>query len=141
MSPKELPYWSLTPADLCRRLETGEQGLADEDAHARLARLGANLLRPRTHAGTASLLLSQFKSPIVLSLIFAASLAFFLGQHTDASIILVIVLDSGLLGFWQERGAADAVEALLARVRIKATLVRNAQEVEVSRSKKSSPVT
>ena len=37
MSPKELPYWSLTPADLCRRLETGEQGLADEDAHARLA--------------------------------------------------------------------------------------------------------
>ena len=89
------------------------------------------MLRPQRFAGTASLLLSQFKSPIVLILLFAASLAFFLGQHTDASIILAIVLGSGLLGFWQERGAAGAVEALLARVRIKAMVVRDGQDVEV----------
>jgi P-type Mg2+ transporter len=131
MDPEDLPYWSLPVPDLSRRLETGDHGLCGEDARARLARVGANVLRPRRRAGTAWLLLSQFTSPIVLVLIFAALLASFLGQHIDATIILMIVLGSGLLGFWQERGAVGAVEALQARVRIKATVVRDGQEAEV----------
>ena len=98
---------------------------------ATAAPAGAAAPRPRRLIGTARLLLSQFKSPIVLILLFAASLASFLGQHTDAAIILAIVLGSGVLGFWQERGAAGAVEALLARVRIKATVVRDGREVEI----------
>jgi len=131
MSPQSLPFWSLTPAELFRRLETSECGVGSVEARARLARLGANVPRLRWRAGTVALLLSQFTSPIVLILLFAVCLAFFLGQHTDALIILTIVLGSGLLGFWQERGAAGAVEALLARVRIKATVVRDGKQVEV----------
>ena len=46
-------------------------------------------------------------------------------------IILVIVLVSGLLGFWQERGAANAVEKLLAIVQIKATVLRNGASKEI----------
>ena len=65
------------------------------------------------------LLLSQFKSPIVLLLRFAAGLSMFLGEHTDALIIFFIVFVSGLLGFWQERGAANAVAKLLAVVQTK----------------------
>ena len=131
MSPEGLPFWSLPLPDLCRSLETGDHGLADAEARDRLVRLGANVLRPRRHAGAVSLLLAQFTSPIVLILILAAMLASFLGQHTDATIILLIVLGSGLLGFWQERGAAGAVEALLARVRIKAAGVRDGRQIEV----------
>ncbi len=125
MSPQSLPFWSLAPAELFRQLECSERGLSGDEARARLGRLGANVLRLRRRAGTAALLLAQFTSPIVLILLFAALLAFFLGQHTDALIILTIVVGSGLLGFWQERGAAGAVEALLARVRIKATVMRD----------------
>lgn len=51
------------------------------------------------------LLLSQFKSPIILILIFAALLSLFLRDAVDTVIILAIVFISGLLGFWQERGA------------------------------------
>jgi len=131
MSPQSLPFWSLTPAELFRRLATGERGLSSEEARARLTRLGANALRPRRRAGTANLLLSQFQSPIILILLLAACLAFSLGQHTDALIILTIVLGSGLLGFWQERGAAGAMEALLARVRIKAMVLRDGEQIEV----------
>ena len=40
----------------------------------------------------------------------------------DAGIILWIVLLSALLSFWQERGANDAVEKLLAIVQMKATV-------------------
>jgi Mg2+-importing ATPase len=131
MIPQDCAFWSLTPSDLFRQLGTGERGLSSEEARTRLARLGANVLRPRRRAGMANLLLSQFKSPIILILLFAACLAFFLGQHTDALIILTIVLGSGLLGFWQERGATGAVDALLARVRIKATVLRDGEEIEV----------
>ena len=77
------------------------------------------------------LLLAQFKSPIILILLFAAVLSLFLGEATDALIILAIVLASGLLGFWQEWGAADALKKLLALVQIKATVLRDGQPVEV----------
>ena len=49
----------------------------------------------------------------------------------DATIILVIVLVSGLLGFWQERGAVNAVEKLYAIVQIRATVVRNGESREI----------
>jgi len=132
MSRLDVPFWSLTPGDLLRLLESSEHGLPGEEAQARLVRCGPNVLRPRRRAGMAALFFSQFTSPIILILVFAACLAFFLGQHTDAVIILVIVVGSGLLGFWQERGAVGAVEALLARVQIKATVLRDGKEVEIS---------
>ncbi len=131
MSPEGLPFWSLTPTELFEQLGSGDGGLTGDDARARLLRLGANGMRPRRRAGMTGLLLSQFKSPIILILLFAASMAFFLGQHTDALIILGIVVGSGSLGFWQERGAAGAMEALLARVRIKATVLRDGGSIEV----------
>jgi magnesium-transporting ATPase (P-type) len=56
------------------------------------------------------LLLSQFRSQIVLLLLFAAVLSLFLGETRHATIILTIVLASGPLVFRQEKGAADAVE-------------------------------
>ncbi len=77
------------------------------------------------------LLLSQFKSPIILILIFSACLSLFLKDTIDAVIILAIVLVSGLLGFWQERGAADAVQKLLLIVQVKATCQRGGKPVEV----------
>ncbi|HKI18460.1 MAG TPA: magnesium-translocating P-type ATPase, partial [Isosphaeraceae bacterium] len=130
MSPQSPPFWSLASKDLFRQLESGEHGLTADEAKTRHSRLGTNS-QPRKRAGTAILLFTQFTTPIVLILLFAALLAFFLGQHTDALIILTIVAGSGLLGFWQERGAVGAVEALLARVRIKATVIRDGKEVEV----------
>ncbi len=77
------------------------------------------------------LLLGQFKSPIILILIFAAGLSLFLQDPVDALIILTIVLVSGLLGYWQERGAADAVKKLLEIVQIKTTVLRDGTPKEI----------
>ena len=78
-----------------------------------------------------TLLLRQFKSPIILILIFAAVLSLFLKDRVDAGIILGIVLVSGLLSFWQERGATDAVEKLLAIVQVKATVLRDGKSADI----------
>ncbi len=50
---------------------------------------------------------------------------------TNAIIILTIILISSLLGFWQERGAANAVEKLLAIVQTKATVLRDGTPKEI----------
>ena len=64
-------------------------------------------------------------------LIGAALLSAFLGDVTDTIIILIIVIISSLLGFWQERGAANAVDELLKMVQIRCSALRGGQKKEV----------
>ncbi len=124
-------FWSIPAADLLKQLETTPQGLTEAEARERLKRYGANSLTPPKQTRTLSLLLSQFTSPIILILLVAAGLSFFLRDPTDTLIILIIILASGLLGFWQERGAANAVEKLLAIVKIKAAVLRGGTATEI----------
>ena len=118
-------FWSIPAAELLRQLQTTPQGLTNDEARQRFIRYGANLLKPKKRSNTLDLLLSQFKSPLILILIFAVGLSFFLHDPVNAGIILTIVLVSGLLGFWQERGAANAIEKLLSIVQIKAEVLRD----------------
>jgi len=124
-------FWSIPAAELLQQLQTTPQGLTNDEASQRFIRYGANLLKPKKRSNTLTLLLSQFKSPIILILIFASGLSFFLHDPVDAGIILTIVLVSGLLGFWQERGAANAIEKLLSIVQIKAEVLRDGAMGEI----------
>ena len=119
------PFWSIPTADLLKELQTTSQGLTKAEAKQRLVQYGCNLIKPKRRSDTLTLLLAQFQSPIVLILIFAAGLSFFVHDHIDGLIILGIVGVSGLLGFWQERGAANAVEKLLAIVQAKVSVRRD----------------
>ena len=131
MNHNETPFWNVPSLELLQQLQTTPQGLMDDEVQQRLLRYGSNLLKPKKKSDVLTLLLAQFKSPIVLILIFAAGLSFFLRDPIDAGIILVIVLVSGFLGFWQERGAVNAVEKLYAIVQIKTTVVRNGDPKEI----------
>ena len=126
-----LTFWSVPVSEMLQKLETTNNGLTSSEATRRLGRYGANLLKPPKRTDVLTLLLAQFKSPIILILFFATGLSFFLHDTTDAVIILSIVLISGLLGFWQERGAASAVQKLLSIVRIKATVLRDNNSVDI----------
>jgi Mg2+-importing ATPase len=129
----ELPsaFWSLSTAEMLKNLETTKDGLRDNEAALRLKRYGANLLRPPKRSDALALLVNQFKSPIILILFFATGLSFFLRDPADAITILSIVLASGLLGFWQERGASNAVKKLLSIVQIKAAVLRDGTSKEI----------
>jgi P-type Mg2+ transporter len=124
-------FWSISVAEMLQKLQTTKEGLTSVEAGQRLARYGANRLKPRKRSDVLTLLLAQFKSPIILILFFATGLSFFLRDPVDAFIILSIVLVSGLLGFWQERGASNAVEKLLAIVQIKAAVLRDGASIEI----------
>ncbi len=124
-------FWSYPASKLLEQMKCSTRGLADGEAGQRLARYGPNLMRRGRKTATLTLLLSQFSSPIVLMLLFAAGLSFYLEDRTDAFIIVAIVLASGLLGFWQERGAAGAVDKLLALVHLRVTVLRDGKAVEI----------
>jgi Mg2+-importing ATPase len=127
------PIWSLPLPELFQRLEAGPEGLGNEEALRRLQRHGPNRLHQGTRSGTALVLLRQFTSPIILILTAAALLSFVLDSPTDVLIILAIVLVSGLLGFWQENGAAHAVQQLLRCVETTATVWRDGVEQPIAR--------
>jgi len=131
MNQSQIPFWSLSLSEIFQQLQSSHQGLTTDEAKQRLLNYGENILKPKEKSGMLILLASQFKSPIILILIFAAVLSFFLRNPVDATIILVIVLTSGFLGFWQEKGAKDAVEKLIAVIQLKATVIRDGESKEV----------
>ena len=131
MSTHPLAFWSLSTTEMPQQLQTAKEGLTAEEAGERLRRYGSNLLKPPKRSDVFTLLIAQFKSPPILILFFATGLSFFLHDPVDAFIILAIVLVSGLLGFWQERGASNAVEKLLSIVRIKACALRDGSAKEI----------
>lgn len=119
------PWWAEDLAALAGRLGSDrERGLSLVEAERRLARRGTR--RPRHDA--IRLFLAQFANPLVLILIAGAALSLLVREWTDATLILLIVLGSGLLGFTQEYGASQAVADLRARLRRQVRLVREGEE-------------
>jgi Mg2+-importing ATPase len=126
IAPKQPePFWHSPIQALFRQLQTDEHGLTGQEAASRLKRFGDNRLQNHKPPSALGLFLGQFKSSIILILLFATGLSFYLHDKLDAIIILCIILMSALLGFWQEKGAADAVSKLLAMVQIKVAVYRD----------------
>lgn len=124
-------FWALASEDVLAALGTSSGGLSSAEAGSRLAAHGPNTLVVHGRARGVRLFLEQFSSPIILILIGATLVALVLGDATDSLIILAIVLASGLLGFWQERAAGVAVDALLAQVRTTSLVLRDGENVEI----------
>lgn len=131
MNAHNLPFWSLSAERVLVQMHSRDTGLSRQEAQHRLSQYGTNSLTRIHQLHPFTLLINQFKSPIILILMFAAGLSIFLRDTTDAIIILAIVLLSGLLGFWQEHGASDAVAKLLALVQVKATVLREGIAEEI----------
>ncbi|MEN6519860.1 MAG: magnesium-translocating P-type ATPase [Armatimonadota bacterium] len=131
MDEHKFEFWSVSSSGLMDRLHSSASGLSSDEAKDRLALYGSNLLKPRRRSSSIPLFLAQFKSPIIIILLFAAGLSAFLRNLSDALIISIIILFSGLLGFLQERGAMNAVDRLLTLVRIKTTVLRDNNQLEI----------
>jgi len=124
---KPTQYWSQPLDSLLAALRSTPDGLSAAEARQRLAQFGPNTLKARKKATALGLFLNQFKSPIILILLFATIVSAVLQDWVDALIILAIILGSALLSFTQEYSASTAAEKLRAQVSIKATVRRDGQ--------------
>ncbi len=125
-------FWHFSKEEAITQLATAKTGLSEEDASKRIKEFGPNTIKSNANASVIILFLSQFKSPVTLLLIIAALLSAGLGDVADTSIILAIVLISSFLGFWQERGAANAVRELLKLVQLHCDVLRDGKKKEIT---------
>lgn len=121
-------YWNEDAGALAVTFGGGSDGLTSERAAAQLAAVGPNSVEDTPRLSALRLLLSQFESPLVLILAFAAAISLILQQWVDAGIILAIVLGSSLLSFYQEFRASSAVEDLKKRLALTARVLRDGRE-------------
>ncbi|MFN7894512.1 MAG: HAD-IC family P-type ATPase, partial [Pirellula sp.] len=129
-----LTFWSTTAEQLLRSLRSASTGLSQSEADRRLKQVGRNSINATSQQSTIGLLLSQFKSPLVLILVVAAIISAIAGEWPDALIVLAIIMGSTMLGFWQEYRASDAIEKLRSNVTIKSSAMRDGKRREVPSS-------
>ncbi len=87
-------------------------GLTRQQAEALRVEHGWNELPKQKPVSPVAIFLRQFTSFLVVILICAALIAYFLGERIDALAIALVVLLNGLLGYVQERRAETALDAL-----------------------------
>ncbi|WP_432323509.1 magnesium-translocating P-type ATPase [Yersinia enterocolitica] len=117
------------------KLNANLNGLTEEDARERLELYGLNEVAHEKAPAALIQLLAAFNNPFIFVLMILAAISFVTdywlplqrGEETDlvgVSIIVTMVLISGLLRFWQEYRTNKAAEALKSMVRTMATVLR-----------------
>jgi len=87
-------------------------GLTEADALQRQRQYGFNKIVSESRHSVWSILLGQFKSPIVYILVFAAALSFYFNEWLDGTAILVVIVVNAIIGFYMEFQADRSMEAL-----------------------------
>lgn len=129
VEPKKInTWWNQSPEDVCRNLNTDlHKGLSNEETKKRLQKFGPNQLPEKKRVSPLTLLINQFSSFIVWTLIAAAIVAGFLGEWVDATAIGVIVILNGIIGFFQEFQADKSLAALRKMATLSSKVIRNGE--------------
>ena len=109
-------YWAMAPDELLRRLGSSAEGLSSDEAEARLRHYGPNAVSEHAALTRLAVLTRQFKSPLLLLLVFAAAASLLTGEWIDAGIVLAIVVVTVGIGYSREYSAQSAAAALGSRV-------------------------
>ena len=103
---------TLPQEDVLRKLGTSEQGLTTAEVERRLETYGANEVAAHKRRATAVEFLLQFRSPLILLLIFAGAVSLYFGEVLDSAILFTIIIASASLDFYQQSKAHQAAELL-----------------------------
>jgi len=128
----EINYWKLQKDELLIELNTSIMGLDEAEAARRLGEYGSNELPSIGHRTSLRILASQFKNPLVYVLIVASVIAGFLGENTEATIIVAIVLANAVLGFALEYRSERAVDELRKYLSYTAIVVRSGKKLAIA---------
>ena len=115
---------SLPLADVEKRLGSSPDGLSQAEAQKRLAQYGPNEIEEKK-TNPFLKFLTYFWGPIPWMIEAAVILSAVARHWPDFGIILLLLLANGVVGFWEEREAGNAIEALKAKLAIKARVKRD----------------
>ena len=125
------PLWCLTTKDVLAHLETSEKGLTDEEIQTRQKTYGRNIIRDERKVEKLTILLHQFKSPLIGILVVAGIITFVLKDYTDSIFIFISVLVNTALGFYQENKAETTLASLKTYITKRTRVIRDGKEIEI----------
>ncbi|NPB09670.1 MAG: cation-translocating P-type ATPase [Thermodesulfobacteria bacterium] len=125
------PAHSLPKEEIFKLLGTGPEGLSEEEARRRLSIYGPNEIEGEKRTSPLKLFLKQFANLLIVILLIAAGVSFFVGDALEAGVILLIVVACAVLGFIQEWKADQALAALKQLAAPEATVLREGKKKRI----------
>ncbi|MFH1585634.1 MAG: HAD-IC family P-type ATPase [archaeon] len=123
-----------TKEGIFRDLHTSEKGLDSKEAKKRLTKYGLNKISKKKKKSSLLLFLKQFNSPLIYILLVAMIISFIFHHQVDGYVILVIVMINASIGFFEERKAEHAIDALEKLIVSYAKVLRDKDEIKIPSS-------
>lgn len=125
-------FYKLSGIETAEKLSTNiELGLSEEEAKKRLKKYGPNKISEEKGKSPFSIFISQFQSILIIILIVASIVSFFIGDTVESIAILFVVVLNAILGFVQEYRADQSVKALKELVSPVAKVIRDGKRKEI----------
>jgi H+-transporting ATPase len=119
---------SLPMKELFEKLSSSPEGLGQVEAEKRLTKYGPNEIEEKK-INPFLKFLTYFWGPIPWMIEVAVILSAVARHWPDFFIILVLLFANSVVGFWEERQAGNAIEALKAKLAVKARVKRDGKWV------------
>ncbi len=127
--------YQISIASALQQLKTSAAGLKEEDVLLLQKEFGENLLTETRQKSKWLILLAQFTDVMIVILLIAAVISFVAGEHTDAYVILAIIIGNAWMGFSQEYNAEKSIRLLQKMVPQFAMLLRNNNPIKIEAGK------
>lgn len=128
-------YYQLSTEATVARLNTSLSGLNSEVVPALQKQFGENSLPEGKQKSGLSILLSQFTDVMIIILMLAVVISFVVGEHTDAYVILAIIIGNAWMGYSQEYAAEKSIRMLQRMAAQYAMVLRNNQPAKIEASR------
>ncbi len=123
---KHINYHAVSGEDALSQMQSnGSDGLTAKEAELRLKKYGENKISDEKKQSLILIFLSQFKSPIVYLLLFAAGLSFYFKEWLDGSAIIIVIFINSFIGFYMEFQAVRSMDALKKLTIVPAKILRD----------------
>lgn len=122
-------WHTLQIADVFDEVKSGEQGLSELEATARLKEYGLNVLPESKPDGFLAIFFRQFRSPLIYILLLAGVVVFAMGEIVDSIVILAVLIFNATVGTIQEGKAQNTLLALKKFIETKASVFRAGREI------------
>jgi H+-transporting ATPase len=116
--------------DLFNKLSASKKGLSSSEAEKRLQQFGPNEI-PEKKVNPLLKFLSYFWGPIPFMIEAAVVMSAILRDVASFGIILLLLIMNAVVGFWEERQAGNAIEALQKRLSPTARVLRDGEWIQI----------
>lgn len=125
-------FWHLrTLEETFKELKSSKSGLEEHEAKKRLEQFGKNKLTTEKKFNWWKILFEKINSILIYVLLGASLIAFFSGELLEFIIIILIILMTIFLGFFQEYKADRTIKALNKLTAKKVLVLRNNKKKEI----------